>query len=668
MSDEKPAQSTVAQPAEPTPATAAATAAGTTGEEVASSETVAPGTEAKSTDSESKSKPESESAPAADDAAKDEEDKAAEKPAETEEPESKTESAPVNEPANEKTSEADVEMKDKPAEEAAEPATDAKADNEKSADATTNAETENGAGADAADAAAVEAEEASPGNDKSKARRKSSGAPDHAKGKKLNKKASKAKIQHLDAKPGDHYFAKLKGFPPWPVIVCEEDMLPQNMLNSRPVTAARPDGTYREDFADGGKRAGDRTYPVMYLYTNEFSWTPNTDLSELDAETVTDLITPKMRKDLQSAHQLAAEQNDLNYYKNVLREFEEQRLAKLEAKNNKKKTPKKGKAPEAIDEDGDIEMADAEEGGEDETSEKKSKSKKRKAEEEKHSTPQRSDSVKKPKIKLTNSSTPKAANGVQSPSVAKDASKAKGKTKSKAKDADSKKEKEQAPKEPELTPEEKHVRKEKEILFLRHRLQKGLLLRDQEPKSEEMKSMSDFLGKLETFPDLEVSIIRATKINKVLKAILRLETIPKESEFEFKPRSQTLLDKWNKLLAVEGEAPAAANGVNGTSKAHAKSEKETNGEKAAKAETKAESDKDTSKAGSCEKDTKEGSEANAESSNEDKPTATETATARTEGGADKNGTCHIKVIDDDTWSCVGDVGGSKTGRSGHYLS
>ena len=38
---------------------------------------------------------------------------------------------------------------------------------------------------------------------------------------------------------------------------------------TRPVTAARPDGTYREDFADGGKRAGDRTYPVMYLYTNE---------------------------------------------------------------------------------------------------------------------------------------------------------------------------------------------------------------------------------------------------------------------------------------------------------------------------------------------------------------------------------------------------------------
>lgn len=88
-------------------------------------------------------------------------------------------------------------------------------------------------------------------------------------GKKLNKKQSKAKIQHLDAQPGDHFFARLKGFPPWPVIVCDEEMLPQNMLTSRPVTAARPDGTYRDDYADGGKKVGDRTYPVMYLQTNE---------------------------------------------------------------------------------------------------------------------------------------------------------------------------------------------------------------------------------------------------------------------------------------------------------------------------------------------------------------------------------------------------------------
>ena len=84
--------------------------------------------------------------------------------------------------------------------------------------------------------------------------------------------------------------------------------------------------------------------------------------------------------------------------------------------------------------------------------------------------------------------------------------------------------------------------------------------------------MSEFVNKLEGYADLEVSIIRATKINKVLKAILKLTNIPKEEEFQFKPRSQSLLDKWNKLLASEQGTPVAAapptttNGVNDETK------------------------------------------------------------------------------------------------------
>jgi hypothetical protein len=121
-------------------------------------------------------------------------------------------------------------------------------------------------------------------------------------------------------------------------------------------------------------------------------------------------------------------------------------------------------------------------------------------------------------------------------------------------------------------------------LFLRHKLQKGLLTRDQEPKEEEMKQMSEFVSKLEGYADLEVAIIRATKINKVLKAILKLPTIPKEEEFQFKPRSQSLLDKWNKLLATEQVAPATTatpaaaattNGVSEPAKAEAEEAKVT---------------------------------------------------------------------------------------------
>ena len=105
---------------------------------------------------------------------------------------------------------------------------------------------------------------------KTPARRKSVGVPEHkGSNRKLNKKASKAKITHTDAMPGDYFMIRLKGYPLWPGIVCDETMLPNTLLKNRPVTAARPDGSYREDYADGGAKVKDRTFPVMYLHTNE---------------------------------------------------------------------------------------------------------------------------------------------------------------------------------------------------------------------------------------------------------------------------------------------------------------------------------------------------------------------------------------------------------------
>jgi hypothetical protein len=56
-------------------------------------------------------------------------------------------------------------------------------------------------------------------------------------------------------------------------------------------------------------------------------------------------------------------------------------------------------------------------------------------------------------------------------------------------------------------------------LKLWHKLQKGFLSPDQ-AKEEEMAKMSSYLAILEAYTDLlEVSILRATKINKVLKHI-----------------------------------------------------------------------------------------------------------------------------------------------------
>lgn len=122
-------------------------------------------------------------------------------------------------------------------------------------------------------------------------------------------------------------------------------------------------------------------------------WIPNYDLVDLDLEEVGS-VDAKMRKDLYQAHKLAAEKHDLDYYKQVLREFEEQRAAEAEAKaaakaakeanksSGKSKKKTKASAEAGEEENEDVEMADAEgdlevdEG----TEEKKPKaSKKRKA-------------------------------------------------------------------------------------------------------------------------------------------------------------------------------------------------------------------------------------------------------------------------------------------------
>lgn len=106
------------------------------------------------------------------------------------------------------------------------------------------------------------------------------------------------------------------------------------------------------------------------------SWTPNTDLQDLDFETV-GTVNDRMRKDLQEAHKLAAANHDLDHYKQVLQDFQDAILeqqqeqeeqaaaaaAEKEAKAAaaiKRSNSIKNKAEKAaVDDDGDVDMGDA---------------------------------------------------------------------------------------------------------------------------------------------------------------------------------------------------------------------------------------------------------------------------------------------------------------------
>ena len=132
--------------------------------------------------------------------------------------------------------------------------------NEEDTEMKDSGETGEGAEAKAPVTPAASAKKASNGSSK----KRSSAVPEH-KSRKLNKKKSKVTL-NLEAKPGDLYLARMKGHPWWPAIICDEEMLPTVLLNSRPVTTALPDGTYKKpEYADGGKREGERTFPIMFL-------------------------------------------------------------------------------------------------------------------------------------------------------------------------------------------------------------------------------------------------------------------------------------------------------------------------------------------------------------------------------------------------------------------
>ncbi|KAJ9129332.1 PWWP domain-containing protein2, partial [Coniochaeta hoffmannii] len=337
-------------------------------------------------------------------------------------------------------------------------------------------------------------------------------------GQKHLQKGPMARITHVDYQPGDHCFVTTKDCTKWPAIILDDKMLPSQPVKIRPVTAKR-----------------EETYAVMYLRTNELAWVRNTDLSDLDPRTILDKLTPRMTKLCEAAYRLASENHSLDHYKELLRE--QKAREKAQATPTKKSQKKRAK----INDEGDVEIADAD--GEDDSKTAK-KSKKRKADESAE-IPQRAESMKKPKVKLTTNGTASTPKAKEEPKSAKAKSKKSNKITTKVKN-------------PEYTTEGRYERKVKEVMFLRHKLQKEFLSKGQLPEEEEMESMSDYFDKLEAFPDLEAGIIKTTKIHKALKAILRLDFIPKEDEYNFKQRSQRLLDQWLKILAGDGNPSGEA--------------------------------------------------------------------------------------------------------------
>ncbi|KAK9352638.1 hypothetical protein V1523DRAFT_440943 [Lipomyces doorenjongii] len=346
--------------------------------------------------------------------------------------------------------------------------------------------------------------------------------------KKVAKKKSPSKSVSTPTKasylPGAVVLAKLKGFPPWPAMVLADAFLPPHILKLKPKASTGTPGSAR--FKRKGLSVEEEdaslpsTFPVRFFNDDNYMWASRSDLKPLSSEQAQKYVDAvsdkpsKKDKSLVSAYKIAIDPPTLEEFAhgNSVHASEEE-------------------------EEEDVEMEEAEDEGS--VPEKKSKKRKSIAKGGDEDVEAHTPATKRKKRESKTNGSAKKANG--------DAAKEKKtpkKTPSSGKKTSA------------ASLRESLEERTKQVLYVRHKLQKAFLTRDKPPAEEEMDTMDKFFTKLENFQGLEISIIRNTKINKVLKGIHKLTEIPLDEKFKFRERSRKMLEIWNHMFeGISSPAP-----------------------------------------------------------------------------------------------------------------
>ena len=87
----------------------------------------------------------------------------------------------------------------------------------------------------------------------------------------------------LDAEAGELWLSSKKDEDPWPVVICDEEMLQILAKGKRPLNARQEDGNWRKDYCPGGDLADQRCFPTMRLGTMQLWVTSPSDKYSLMA-------------------------------------------------------------------------------------------------------------------------------------------------------------------------------------------------------------------------------------------------------------------------------------------------------------------------------------------------------------------------------------------------
>ncbi|RPB00828.1 hypothetical protein L873DRAFT_1678875 [Choiromyces venosus 120613-1] len=443
-------------------------------------------------------------------------------------------------------------------------------------------------------------------------------------------RSTKKAAVDVDYQPGMNVLAKMRTFPPWPAIILSDELLPEALLKTKPSGKSGKKGEASAPAAP----AAPTSWPVMFMGTNEYSWMSVSNLEPLDDEKLASAPKSSKSKPLQEAWAVALgglNLDDVKSYQDAV----EMEVDEPSVEGEAVEPEEEGVEAEGTSEvDDDLEAEEVDDESEEEAPKQKKSAKKTPNKKRKKSdsvsddeddalpdkpakTPKKTAPAKTPR--KAQAKTPQTAKATKTPSNGTAKSKASGKSAKKGQAKDDKKS--PAPRKKATKSADRVVdsdtdsapkssgkkggnaeKRTKEILYLRHRMQRGFLSKGKVPSIDDMPAMDKYFSVLEGHTDIDFDAIRTTKINKVLKAIVKLDNIPKEEEFRFRKRAIALLEIWEKILkdkAPDSSPPAEEkkNGIKGDDDVEMKHDDKDADEK----ESGTESKEDESKAGEKKK-------------------------------------------------------------------
>ncbi|KAF8868464.1 hypothetical protein BD779DRAFT_1676673 [Infundibulicybe gibba] len=373
----------------------------------------------------------------------------------------------------------------------------------------------------------------------------------------MNKKAAKTPKEVLCYEIRDVVLGKVRGYPPWPGMVVDPETIPAVVAKERP----------------GGKKTN--FYCVQFFPTGDYAWLVGKDISKLQTHEIESYINEPYKKsgDLLAGYRIALDPTKWQSTR-----------ATVESS--------------ALEEEANAEIDQLETENEDGEPKKQSKTKKRKRESD--AAPSAKSKPKQTRVKK------EPAEGTK-----KKASLAKSKkngAKSKAmieseddgdhEEAEGEDDEDAGPSKKASPPPLKKTKREKEddgddskltedpeavrVREWRHKLQKTFLSNKTPPKEEDMPALDNLFTTVEKYDKINIQYLQFSKIGKVMRhiAILPVERVPKNEQYNFRERAKALVDKWHQILNANksgGSESGAANGAVAKSDVGDKEEAVTDG-------------------------------------------------------------------------------------------